>query len=1426
MELFEKAKQENIIAVLDTGSGKTHIATLLLRYIIDEELESRAKENPPRLAFFLVDSVNLVFQQTNVLQCGLDHNVVGLCGSMGVDLWEAKTWQKHFASNMVIVCTAEVLVQCLMHSFISMARINLLIFDEAHHAKKNHAYARILKDYYMAETVLSKRPKVFGMTASPVDAKVDVKQAAIELENLLHCKIATTSDLTLMQNQISKPFEDVVYYEALPAPFETQLHQQLRACFGDLRPFQKLFRVSKEISSELGKWAADIYWSFAFSEEEERKTEMRQERRFHAQKVARSMAKLDAEVALLRQAAEVVKNFDFGIPKDDLNDISSKVKSLIEWLRQYFSRDTEARCIVFVERRYTARLLLLITKHLGGSYLRGGILVGVNSNAENVNVSLRQQVLTVASFRKGELNCLFATSVAEEGLDIPQCNLVVRFDLYRTMISYVQSRGRARHKNSKYLHMVEKGNLSQSQTVYEARGAERIMRSFCQQLPADRLIDVLDADAENEIAKQRSLRSFTDPKTGAKLTYGSSLGVLAHFCACLPQGEEAVSQPAYIIARQGGKFICEVILPDASPIRSALGVAASKKAIAKQGAAFEACIALWKGRYINGHLLPIYTKQLPAMRNAQLALDAKKKDLYLMRTKPEFWNYGRGERPKTLYMTILDLDNGLERPHTPICLLTRQKFPSMPVFPLYLANGTQTGVTSVSLDKSFEVSEEQLEQLTLVTLRVYHDIFAKIFENDASKMTYWLAPLKPISSLLDSSHGHPLDLINWEDVNMIFHYNNDARWTPEVPNESLANRFIVDLWDGGRRFFSIAVDPSKKPLDPVPSTAPRNKRFNDNILDYSVSLWSKSRTIRKWDLSQPVVAVEKVPFRRNLLAPIETDDEIVSQCSAYVCPEPLRFSSLPANFVATCYTFPAIIHRFDSYLIALDACKVSGLEVGPALALEALTKDSDNTEDHEGEKINIRSGMGPNYERLEFMGDCFLKMATSISVFVQRPDDNEFEFHVRRMLLLCNKNLFKTARKLQLYEYVRSMAFSRRLWYPEGLKLLHGKGSKKTGDDVIRVRLGDKSVADICEALIGAAFMEHNELGTFEPARWDQAVKAVKVMVDNDDHKMEKWADYYKAYSMPKYQYVEATASQLDLAAQVEEKHPYHFKWPRLLRSAFVHPSQTYMWEKIPHYQRLEFLGDSLLDMVFVAHLFYRYPTKDPQWLTEHKMPMVSNKFLGALCVKLDFHVHLRHNNQALQHQIREYVTEVKEAECEAKGSPDYWTTVSEPPKCLADIIEAFVGALFVDSEFDFNTVQQFFDLHVKSYFEDMSIYDTFANNHPTTKLTKLLQVGLGCQDWRIATRMCDSVIPGARPTVVAMVLVHMKVIADGTAVSGRYARIKASNNGLDLLEGLPQFEFRQRFGCDCQEVEEGSKEVGKTEEELQAEAEKIGCAI
>ena len=83
-----------------------------------------------------------MFQQYAVLYSNLEYEIERFCGEMGCDLWERDTWQKYLKENKIIVCTAEILYQCLFHSFISMDQINLLIFDEAHHAKKNHAYAR------------------------------------------------------------------------------------------------------------------------------------------------------------------------------------------------------------------------------------------------------------------------------------------------------------------------------------------------------------------------------------------------------------------------------------------------------------------------------------------------------------------------------------------------------------------------------------------------------------------------------------------------------------------------------------------------------------------------------------------------------------------------------------------------------------------------------------------------------------------------------------------------------------------------------------------------------------------------------------------------------------------------------------------------------------------------------------------------------------------------------------------------------------------------------------------------------------------------------------------------------------------------------------------------------------------------------------
>lgn len=188
LDLFQRATQQNTIAVLDTGSGKTLIAVLLLRHTIEAELQARLEGKPHRISFFLVPSVPLVFQQFTVLERNLDYDVDRLCGAMMTDKWSKQVWDERFAKAHVIVCTPDVLKTCLSCSFIPMRQINLLVFDEAHHAKKGHAYAQIIKDFYLTQADEHSRPRIFGMTASPVDARVDIRQAA-RCVSLIVCSI-------------------------------------------------------------------------------------------------------------------------------------------------------------------------------------------------------------------------------------------------------------------------------------------------------------------------------------------------------------------------------------------------------------------------------------------------------------------------------------------------------------------------------------------------------------------------------------------------------------------------------------------------------------------------------------------------------------------------------------------------------------------------------------------------------------------------------------------------------------------------------------------------------------------------------------------------------------------------------------------------------------------------------------------------------------------------------------------------------------------------------------------------------------------------------------------------------------------------------------------------------------------------------------
>ncbi|KAG5926849.1 hypothetical protein E4U42_002900 [Claviceps africana] len=1421
LDLFERAKESNTIIVLETGSGKTLIAVLLLRHILDDELQRRADGKPNKAAFFLVDKVVLCLQQYNVLSVNLNYPIGKFYGNTVSGLKTKEDWDAQIRENMAFVCTAQVLLDLLGSGLVSMNQVNLLIFDEAHHTKKSHPYAKIVKDHY--SRMKTERPRILGMTASPVDSKTkDLKLVALELEATLCSKIATISDEALeKESQKRQQKERVVYYAPLLQPEEarTDLWRQLSAVLGLTSKLFSHFEATKDIGSILGPWCADQYWNVLFSHSKvsQRPTITRRFPQHDEADGCLLQLLVDQDVnpgleedriaTEVAKASKITLNYmkqRQNVKIDKLN-FSDKFLALHGILRDAFSAGKTKRCIVFVQKRYVAFLLsdIFAQPEIRLQNMSCSFVVGSQNVSSSIaNMSVRDQFQTLLRFQTGEVNCLFATQVAEEGIDVPDCDLIIRFDLHDSAIQYIQSRGRARRAESTFVNMVEEGNMAQKRRLLEASRDATALRRFVSILSADRKVADL-SPAFDDIERQgKPQRVFHIPETGAQLSFDSSLQVLAKFVSSLSNSAEA--HPEYVVTPTcaGGRFIATVLLPDSSPVTMFRGTPQRSKMLARGSAALEACIYMIRRKFINGYLQPTLGKRLPAMRNARLALSSNKRVEYNMRIKSDRWL--QTGTPAELFAAIIALDEAIlpGKRGRNICLLTRFLLPRIPPLELFVNQTEMTSATLAQCGTTLKIGDIELANLANFTLTIFKDVFSKDFDCKAEDLPYFIAPCV---SLFDATMDaiDVRSVVDWPLLDAM----NTTETATVLPGNSqakdLQNKLVIDPYDGSRKFLTKRVSTALRPFDPVPANAPKPKcrsyfRGEQNIAEYSTSLGPSARRQRQWNTEQPVFDAELLPIRRNYLCPSSGDErETCRECSIIL--EPLVVSKLPVDVAITALVLPVIMYRIDSVLVSVDACQFFDLDIDPLLALEAFTKDSSNTEENGGPQIDFQPGMGSNYERLEFLGDTFLKTATTIALFTRMPPSTtEFEYHVERMLLICNQNLFNNAVDRKLEEYIRSKAFDRRTWYPD-LRLKKGKALKTK----VVHSLANKSIADVCEAVIGAAYMS-------EPrGNMDLAVKAVTKMVRSKNHTMTRFSDYYEDHEPVAWQRAEVSATERFVADKIHARIGYRFHSPKLLRSAFKHPSWPYDPD-VPHYQRLEFLGDALLDLAVVDHLFVAFPKADPQWLTEHKMAMVSNHFFACLCVDLGLHRHLLTTSSSMLGNTAQFVKQFETAKTESsregsreRPSADFWVNLTQPPKALSDVLEAVIGAMFVDSRYNYQVVQDFFDKSIRPYFEDMSRYDTCAAGHAVTVLTRRMQHDFQCRSWRlcVAAVACGSETGASAMTdenVVCAMMVHGKVVDSQIRANGRAAKMGVATRVLQQVRNMDKDAFQARTGCDC----------------------------
>ena len=333
------------------------------------------------------------------------------------------------------------------------------------------------------------------------------------------------------------------------------------------------------------------------------------------------------------------------------------------------------------------------------------------------------------------------------------------------------------------------------------------------------------------------------------------------------------------------------------------------------------------------------------------------------------------------------------------------------------------------------------------------------------------------------------------------------------------------------------------------------------------------------------------------------------------------------------------------------------------------------------------------YERLEFIGDAVLKYVASLYCFFKFPLGHEGVLTMQRVAFISNRHLAQKAIAVGLQNYIRSVQIGDHPWRPAGCQFLDAcwiEIGKKPGDGHTwfggrnqkvskqnqmhqsRVcNLTVKQVADVVEALIGACFVSGDvgcacalmeRLGILEEdAAWLMTLLKTRgncgPWLEEVGECMDPGLDGFSQFDGLRSREFEHGRDVTVLGEVLN----YQFKSQSFALEAITHCSWPH--QDPPCYQRLEYLGDAVLDFMISTHYFKAYPSLDPGRLTALRSASVNNDRLAAAAVNVELYKFILHFSAYLQSHISEYVSGFMDGE-DDKGAP----------KVLGDVVEALIG--------------------------------------------------------------------------------------------------------------------------------------------------------
>ncbi|KAI9609090.1 hypothetical protein KEM48_003009 [Puccinia striiformis f. sp. tritici PST-130] len=455
-ELIEEAKKRNIIIRADTGTGKTLVA---LNLIVWTAAQPKSHPDEHLIQAFLVPTRPLCHQQAQYIQSHSKLRVKAYTGDLQADLRKIDAWRSELNEVDVIVSTAQI-----FYDLISKGYWDFEDRDVAGGAIII-VWLKILRSVY---------PRFWIDSIADLDYK-DLIKAEKEIKNLQSALASQiyevkrhtedVSEYKLQTNELAVYFEPPSDFQKLSHPPWEQINELLA-----MHASVKATSIFESVYMELGTYAYSLSvldWLKSLLTIGGLNQMMSGHLLdpIHQQRIQGAITQLE----------QLLMNIE-DIPG---NQLSSKVIALSKILVNYKEKDhrDDFHCIVFVERRQHAQLLSTLLEHNVQlkDFIRPGTLIGhgggsVNDSARN-KMDSKSQNETVAKFKTGEHNLTIATSVAEEGLDFRSCRVVIRFDQISTWKGYIQSRGRARARDSDYILMLPTG----SSNKYDAFGDKEEM---------------------------------------------------------------------------------------------------------------------------------------------------------------------------------------------------------------------------------------------------------------------------------------------------------------------------------------------------------------------------------------------------------------------------------------------------------------------------------------------------------------------------------------------------------------------------------------------------------------------------------------------------------------------------------------------------------------------------------------------------------------------------------------------------------------------------------------------------------------------------------------------------------------------------------------------------------------------------------------